>query len=545
MVEDAELRRRLELLRQRFDDGKIKVAEHLAGNLNESFRKVRYGSDGEIDLATVDGRIRSMAMAVAMMQDREDTKQAASLAEIQEAYFNRITPMFADLHKLMIEKGEHPQSISWAFSRNSELVEGNYPQIEPFVSDLAEFWEVVSEPVRYHLQDMQTLKGVFGGDLFPSYDRNIASSSGLYLDTIVLTDPFMNTRDLFARWPKDEAVRMFIKHGLQLMNYRSLVLAETTVPIVVILPFESATDSDYRESLFNAAGSKALSHANMLFGESFSTLEELSNFLKTMPEPSAVIEKLKDPSRLLFDIEWDADPETQLKRAISDYSELSGSHAGGAIFNQCMGRMSQATDVSWKSISLGGVPLMDAPTSWQYYNWSLEYDAQRAVENDLPLHMSGGMQRLAETDFQWLGAIPPESLIEIRKEGALGEIREMLSIGVEEMVALNPDNFFRTADKIYDNLESAFEEHQKKIDSLRQKKWKFAGQDIGTWLVAGSVDLAAVIIGAPAWGIASFALSQISDAPKLKDLPKKAKKLKREGEELSKSAAGLLFKHKG
>ena len=44
------------------------------------------------------------------------------------------------------------------------------------------------------------------------------------------------------------------------------------------------------------------------------------------------------------------------------------------VFNHCFGRMAQATDISWKSASLGGVPLIDAPTSWQYYNWSLEYE---------------------------------------------------------------------------------------------------------------------------------------------------------------------------
>ena len=402
----------------------------------------------------------------------------------------------------------------------------------------------MSDPVRYHLQDLEALKGIFGGDLFPSYERNIASSTGLYLDTIVLTDPFMNTRNLFSRWEKGEAVRIFLKHGLQLMNYRSLVLAETTIPIVVILPFESATDPSYRDSLFNAAGSKALVHANRLFERSFSDVDELHSFLTTMPDPSELVEQLQDPSRLLFDSDWIGDPKTQLQRAIEEFGGISGSHAGKFIFNQCLGRMSQATDVSWKSISLGGVPLIDAPTSWQYFNWSLEYDAEKTDASRVPMHISRGMQRLAETDVQWLGAIPPESLIEIRKIGALDEIRGMLSAGVEEMVALNPENFFRTADKIYDNLELAFQEHQNKIDALKAKKWKFAGYDIGSWLVAGTVEVAAVIFGASAFGLASAAISQVTDAPKLKDLPGKAKKLRQESKELSKSAAGLLFRHK-
>lgn len=214
------------------------------------------------------------------------------------------------------------------------------------------------------------------------------------------------------------------------------------------------------------------------------------------------------------------------------------------IFNQCFGRMSQATDVSWKSSSLGGVPLIDAPTSWQYYNWSLEYGAERDATNNVPLHISKGMQRLAETDMQWLGNIPPDALIDIRKQGALDEIRSMLSNGVDQVVSINPGNFFRSADKIYDNLENAFSEHQTKIKDLTAKKWKFAGRDIGSWVVAGSIEVAAAVMGTPAFGLASFAVSQITDAPKLKDIPKMAADLKKEGAELSKSAAGLLFQHR-
>lgn len=284
MVDDAELRRRLAILRQKFSEGKISIAAHLAEGVEESFGKVRYGSDGEVDLSTVDGRVRSMAMMAAVMSDRDDMKAAASLAEIQSAYFQRITAMFEQPYEIMREHKADPHSFSWALHKDGEHVEGNYPLIEPFVSELSEFWNSVSEPVRYHLQDMQALKGVFGGDLFPSYEKNIASTAGLYLDTIILTDPFMNSIDLFPRWPKHDAVRMFVKHGLQLMNYRDLALADVGHPIVAILPFESSHDESYRKILFDAAGIKALQHAEALFGRKFSATEELHEFLSTFSD---------------------------------------------------------------------------------------------------------------------------------------------------------------------------------------------------------------------------------------------------------------------
>lgn len=544
MVDDAELRRRLVLLKEKLADGKISIAEHLGEGFKQSFGNVRYGGDGEIDLSTVDGRIRSMAMAVAMMEDRDNTKSAASLAEIQGAYYQRITSMFEEAHRLMLKHDGHPQSISWALSRDEQHVEQNYPLIEPFVAELQEFWEVMSEPVRYHLQDLNALKGVFGGDLFPSYDRNIASSTGLYLDTIILTDPFMNCRDLFARWPKNEAVRMFLKHGLQLMNYKDLVVADLSPSIVVILPFDSSHNEPYRESLFSAAGGKALQHAEKLFGKKFEEIDELHKFLMEFKDPDALVSSLVDPSRLLFNTEWDGDKASQITRAMEDYAPIMGEHVGGLVFNQCFGRMSQATDLSWKSQDLGGIPIVDAPTSWQYYNWSLEYGAATDSKSNVPLHISRGMQRLADTDMQWLGNVPPDALIAIRKEGALEEIRGMISKGVDEVVALNPDNFFRSTDKIYDNLEAAFADHQGKISALKAKKWKFASSDIGSWVVAGTIEVAAAVMGTPAWGLASVAVSQLTDAPKLKDIPKTVKDLNTEGEAISKSAAGILFKHR-
>lgn len=544
MADDEELRRRLKILKAKLAERKIHVAEHLKESWEESLGNVRYHSNGEVDLTTVDARVRSMAMMAAISSDRNDIKAAASLRDIQSAYCQRITTMFEEAHDIMRKSGANPQSMSWAFSRDAEHVEQNYPLIEPFVSELQGFWEVMSEPVSYHLQDLQGLKGVFGGDLFPSYDQNIASSTGLYLDTIVLTDPFMNTRDLFARWPKNEAVRMFLKHGLQLMNYRELVLAETDPPIVVILPFESAHNADYRESLFSAAGAKAVRHAELLFGRNFSGLDQLHDFLTKLTQPSDVAAALADESRLLFDTEWQGDSVSQMGKALEENLTIAGDHAGSLVFQQCFGRMSQATDISWKSLSLGGVPLIDAPTSWQYYNWSLEYEAAPASHRNVPLHISRGMQSLAEGEMQWLGDIPPDALIDIRKEGAFEEIRAIISNGIHEVIALDPDDFLGSAGKIYENLESSFAEHRKKIDELKSKRWKFAGQDIGSWVVAGSIEVAATFLGTPAWGLASFAVSQLTDAPKLKDIPKIAGELKRENKALSRSAAGLLFKHR-
>jgi hypothetical protein len=96
------------------------------------------------------------------------------------------------------------------------------------------------EPVN----QVQGSKAVSGGDLFPSYTANIASATALYIDTIVLSDPLWNNRQVFASAPKERQTYFLVKHALNAWQYRDLALAELGKPIVVLAPFRSSVDED-------------------------------------------------------------------------------------------------------------------------------------------------------------------------------------------------------------------------------------------------------------------------------------------------------------
>jgi hypothetical protein len=131
----------------------------------------------------------------------------------------------------------------------------------------------------------------------------------------------------------------------------------------------------------------------------------------------------------------------------------------------------------------------------------------------------------------------------MRKVGALPELRQILSRGVAEIAAARPDNFFRTGDKIIENIQSAFAEHQKKLDELRGKKWRFAGVELGTCVVRGIMEVAAAC-GVPLVSLAKTALDQVVEVPKLRQLPAKFRALRNESEALHKSPVGLLFQQR-
>ncbi|TIU29743.1 MAG: hypothetical protein E5W27_03040 [Mesorhizobium sp.] len=102
---DEELRWRLEVLKAQLDSGKIYIAEHIADDLKRSMSAVRYGPDGKIDLATVDGRVRSLSLATAFFHQREETKKSISLIDISRTYLEFVEKNLGFLAKQAEEKG--------------------------------------------------------------------------------------------------------------------------------------------------------------------------------------------------------------------------------------------------------------------------------------------------------------------------------------------------------------------------------------------------------------------------------------------------------
>ena len=147
--------------------------------------------------------------------------------------------------------------------------------------------------------------------------------------------------------------------------------------------------------------------------------------------------------------------------------------------------------------------------------------------------------------MEWLCRVPQQALIELRNNDAISEIRSILGNGINELTQANPLNFCRTTDQVFDNIEKAFDQHRKSIKKLRDKKWKFAGSDIGSWLVVGTLAVTAAATGSPSMGIAAYASTEILNAPKLRDIPKSIQKLADESRKINRSPVGMLFKYSG
>lgn len=483
---------------------------------------------------------------IAYHADREEWKKAVSLRQIQEAYFERLSKMFGQPFEMMIEAKVGPYRFAEWFASEQERVKETIQAIDDFVSGTFEFWENISDPTWIHLEDSPDTKAVFTGEIFPDGSSNVVSSTGIYFDTAILPDPFLKMAPMLSHMDEQERVTEVLRLGLQALQYRDLATADVDKPLVAVLPDRHGLDDDYRKFVHNCAADDAVRHARNLFGRSFEDVEELVDFLKRFETSGDVVAALHRPTELVFATEWEGELPAHIDRFVEENGKKLGITAPGqAVFLQLLTRFSQANDSYQRSRELRGTPVVRAETSWLWFNWMLRNNSENLEADALTgLHVARALGSTVKNEISWLGNVPPAALIEIRKSGALDEIRALLGVGIKELIDARPDNFYRTGDKVFDNLHTAFKAHEEQIDALRLKKWKFAGLDVGSFFVVGGIEMTAALTGLPLFGALAATASQLGVIPTAKDLKEKLTKLKDESAALNGTGVGILFKHK-
>jgi len=544
-MEREELHRRVKLLQDKLQEGTIKVASHLVDDLWQSMEKVRVLSDGMIDPDTVDGRIRSLCMLIAHEHDRQEWKETVSLKEIQEGFFQRVDYAFGQLFEMMTERDANLYKFSAWFSSDEQRVKDCLPVIDAFLDEIKEFWRNISDPTWIHLEDSFDSKAVFTGELFPDGGSNVASSSGIYFDTTILPDPFLKISPMIQFMPDEEKCYEIVRLALQVLSYKSLATAETEKPIIAILPDRHHLEDDYRKFVHDCAVTDSIEHTKTLFGQELKDEDELFEYYSHFTDADEVVGKLLRPDKLVIATEWDDSLSIQLMRLLEEQgSKLGMNRAGQAVYIHLISRFSQANDAFQRSRQLRGTPIIRAETSWIWYNQMLELNAGNSEHSLNDLHLGRALSSTVKNEMPWIGNIPPDSLIEMRQTGALEEIRHILSSGLKDIVDANPSNFYRTGDKVFDNLDVAFKMHEKKLKELISKRWSFAGKDIGSFIVVGGIEITAALTGLPLYGALGAMAGMTGAIPNVKDLRAKYKQLKADESEFKNTGVGILLRSK-
>jgi hypothetical protein len=210
--------------------------------------------------------------------------------------------------------------------------------------------------------------------------------------------------------------------------------------------------------------------------------------------------------------------------------------------------MMQTNDLLFRSAEYRGTPLIDAPTSWQYLLWKYEYDSDRSGMSQKEMRetvISKAIATEGSTEFAMLSGVPPQALIELRRNGAMEGLRQTIRNGLQNIDLASPDSLPRVADEVISIIDRTFEEHDRELREITSSRRKFFGLDVSRWIIGGGLSVAATLTNnpwlAPLAALAPYAVG----APSIPDLRKQWQNLQSRSQELRRSPTAILFRHLG
>jgi len=277
---------------------------------------------------------------------------------------------------------------------------------------------------------------------------------------------------------------------------------------------------------------------------------DLTEFLQRLSSPRELVDQLSDRSRLLFDTEWCDPIEKQIERYASETAGSLSSFfekqpTGKLIEFSVIGRIMQVNDLLIESNRFRGNPLVDAPTSWQYLLWKYEYGAgtpPQSSEDVRDTLITKVVSVEGSANPGLLSGLSPEALIELRKAGAMSDLREVIRRGIEGVDSASESSLAEVGEAVVANICDAFAKHRKELDELATGRRRFCGFDVSRCITFGAISIGAASTGNLALAVIA-ASAGVVGAPRIDELWKTYKELASKKEKLQRSPAGLLFHH--
>lgn len=478
--------------------------------------------------------------------------RADNVRAIQLSYFELVERFFRPAFTAMQKNCADPEDIAYAYSNEEHLRKKTATALSKFTDDLTEFWTTNGPITESYLQQQSVLKAVFGGEIFISHESNVVRSTGLYFDTTVLCDPLLRLNAYFrSNLDNQIVVFEFVKAALTLLkDYKELATADVPCPIVMIIPDAFAMRREAYDEIEVGAAEDTLEHCSFVFGKRFRSINELRYFLSVIESTEQLDNLVKEPSRFVADVDSVQVPSKQLElqvhetRGLSEY--VPNLNLAERVETLFFSRFMATNRDFLCSERIGGTPAMERATSWQYLIWKYGYLQSRTgvTTSDLSeLLFSKVLQAGDAKELILLRDVPNAALIQLRKENALGELREVLRKGVDTIRSASVTDFRSTVDALSEHIGQQFARHQEVLLQHQATRNKFLGFEIIKWLGLATVQIAGAWTGNPTIGTIACASTIVAGSKSVGDIYAQGRQLMAQELNLRRSATGILYKH--
>lgn len=423
---------------------------------------------------------------------------------IQSSYLDLAEDYFGSLYRTSPTKD--PAGAADHYARMSLAGSVMLENLRSLPQDIVEFWRSNEESLKSEIGKLNGLKANYGGDISPSDGPSLISRTGLYADTILIPDPILRCSSFVATDTLYPAYSLFylLKHAFNVLNMRDLLLADVDPPIAVIYPSEIMLRRDNVNVCAKYATQDAVEYFSELFQQDFKNAEEVDVFLKDHNSISALVDAIKDHSVLIPDIRQESNVADGLRKFEEKHKSLGflpviDENIGNIIRLSTYGRLIGLGAHLSDCGSFRSEPLFDAPNSWHMYLWKIRNESMKITSEysrrpDVDTMVVNAMQL---DNLKWLGRVPLDKLVLLRKNGELSELREVLRREILEIKSATEDELSEVAKQVEYNMTEAFKRHSQDIRQI-ESRCKSKYNIDGGLIVVGAISAAASLVFPPA-----------------------------------------------
>ncbi|HVP92175.1 MAG TPA: hypothetical protein VMS94_00380 [Acidobacteriota bacterium] len=416
------------------------------------------------------------------------------ISNIHEKYFELLHDYFGSIYRTSPSKDPHKAGVHFAnLGLSGKILHDVFPDLRVALMKL---WAANAKNLYATIKDLPGLKTCYSGDISPSECFDLISRTGLYIDTTLIPDPLMKLLNIPTEMIRERhLVYYVVKHTFNILNSQQFFQSDTEVPISVIYPLEFYFDERRRRRCVEEAYSDTRDYFEELFGKTIKNDAELDDILNQ--DLKTLASKIKRPQILvpyLQDVDNISKGLEEGAKEISTVGVLpvEGKSAGSCLKIYVNGKLLGLSDCLVDCVSFDAKPLFDAPRSWSMLRWKLQKDTLRTVGRIGIDPSTAVINALQLDNFEWLGNVPLDKLVLMRKNNEMQELRELLKNEVSEIHECNRGELEIVAKRVQSNLTRAFENHEKEIRDIEneyKKSYRVAGSLITTGTIASIAGL--------------------------------------------------------
>lgn len=503
----ALLRRKIEKLLEMRSQGKLLLCSTVPADVREQFDKdvssIRRDAAGQVDLASCTSLVRSIAGAISLMANMAEAQSAnhqpvsaadpaAESQRMQQEFFCILDEFFTRATDCTYQEFATPETFVSEMRRRAGDLAPLLGQALPWLDEaLREFYKRNQQTSFTTPGQLGGVKLVMGGSsYFRSGHLDAVRKMALYADTILIPDPIL---PWFETERPDSRFRGIypLEAAFTLLQLKPLVDAALSPPAVVVFPSWERSLEAHDPTTQDAIESFWIRFFSHYLQQRFDDIEGVQDYVgKRESEFLRVVEE-----RSLF-VAPEASGKESLSRNLALYREhirmmRADEYAtrtmalpdGALLLNGIMERLVPQYHMLENSESLGAQPMLCIEQQCHYYRLCTDALVGDLVQRSkLSPHTTAIIESLSRPEFGWLGNVPVESLVELRRNNENATFRNRLGQHLGFLHESSLDDLDRVAAEVGRGITNLVREHHADVERIQQKyQTKHAQTAILTW----------------------------------------------------------------